>query len=101
MYFIGISGETLQNKEIYKKMKKILVCGGAGYIGSACSEYLLNMGYDVTIFDGLITGHRDAVDPRAKFILGKTMVLNAFALLLSFHNKYLNDVAEGATLAAS
>ncbi len=51
-------------------MKKVLVAGGAGYIGSACSEYLLDLGYDVTIFDGLITGHRDAVDPRAKFILG-------------------------------
>ena len=51
-------------------MKKVLVCGGAGYIGSACSEYLLDLGYDVTIFDGLITGHRDAVDPRAKFVLG-------------------------------
>ena len=51
-------------------MKKVLVTGGAGYIGSACSEYLLDRGYDVTIFDALITGHREAVDPRAKFILG-------------------------------
>ena len=51
-------------------MKKVLVTGGAGYIGSACSEYLLDRGYEVTIFDALITGHREAVDPRAKFILG-------------------------------
>ncbi len=51
-------------------MKKVLVTGGAGYIGSACSEYLLDLGYDVTVFDGLITGHRQAVDPRAKFVLG-------------------------------
>lgn len=51
-------------------MKKVLVTGGAGYIGSACSEYLLDRGYEVTIFDALITGHREAVDPRAKFVLG-------------------------------
>ena len=50
--------------------KKVFVAGGAGYIGSACSEYLLDHGYDVTIFDALITGHRDAVDPRAAFIEG-------------------------------
>lgn len=51
-------------------MKKILVCGGAGYIGSACAEYLLDRGFDVTVFDALITGHRDAVDQRAKFVEG-------------------------------
>ena len=51
-------------------MKKVLVTGGAGYIGSACTEYLINLGYQVTVFDALITGHRDAVDPRAEFIEG-------------------------------
>ena len=51
-------------------MKKVLVTGGAGYIGSACTEYLLNHDYEVTVFDALITGHRDAVDPRATFIEG-------------------------------
>ncbi|MBR2345772.1 MAG: UDP-glucose 4-epimerase GalE [Lentisphaeria bacterium] len=49
-------------------MKKILVAGGAGYIGSACTEYLLDMDYEVTVLDALFTGHRDAVDPRAKFV---------------------------------
>ena len=47
---------------------RIFVAGGAGYIGSACTEYLLDKGYEVTVFDDLITGHRDAVDPRATFI---------------------------------
>jgi len=51
-------------------MKNVLVTGGAGYIGSACTEYLLNKGYQVTVFDALFTGHRDAVDPRAKFVQG-------------------------------
>ena len=51
-------------------MKKLLVAGGAGYIGSACAEYLLDNGYEVVVFDALLTGHRDAVDKRARFIKG-------------------------------
>lgn len=47
---------------------KILVCGGAGYIGSACAEYLLDRDFEVVVLDDLITGHRDAVDKRAKFV---------------------------------
>ncbi len=49
---------------------RIFVAGGAGYIGSACSEYLLNNGYEVTVFDSLVTGHKSAIDPRADFIEG-------------------------------
>ncbi|MFA6291799.1 MAG: UDP-glucose 4-epimerase GalE [Victivallales bacterium] len=49
---------------------KILVTGGAGYIGSSCTEYLLDKGYAVTVFDSLVTGHRDAVDKRAEFVKG-------------------------------
>ncbi|UDQ97537.1 UDP-glucose 4-epimerase GalE [Lentisphaerota bacterium WC36G] len=48
----------------------VLVCGGAGYIGSACTEYLLDHGHSVTVFDSLVTGYRDAVDERAEFVLG-------------------------------
>ena len=51
-------------------MAKVLVTGGAGYIGSVCTEYLLEKGYEVTVFDALITGHRSAVDPRAEFVYG-------------------------------
>ena len=49
---------------------KILVVGGAGYIGSVCSELLLDEGHEVAIFDNLIEGHRHAVDSRANFIRG-------------------------------
>jgi UDP-glucose 4-epimerase len=49
---------------------KILVTGGAGYIGSVCVEDLLNRGHDVTVFDNLTEGHRKAVDQRAKFVRG-------------------------------
>jgi UDP-glucose 4-epimerase len=47
---------------------KIFVVGGAGYIGSVCSELLLNEGHEVAIFDNLSEGHRSSVDPRADFI---------------------------------
>lgn len=51
-------------------MQKILVTGGAGYIGSITSKLLLDKGFEVTIFDNLERGHREAVDSRAKFIKG-------------------------------
>jgi UDP-glucose 4-epimerase len=49
----------------------VFVTGGAGYIGSVCTEELLNAGHAVTVYDNLSEGHRSAVDSRAKFILGK------------------------------
>jgi UDP-glucose 4-epimerase len=49
---------------------KILVVGGAGYIGSVCAELLLDEGHTVCIFDNLSEGHRAAVDSRAEFIEG-------------------------------
>lgn len=47
---------------------KILVTGGAGYIGSVVSECLLESGHGVTVVDNLSTGHRDALDERASWI---------------------------------
>jgi len=49
---------------------KVLVCGGGGYIGSACTEYLLDHEHEVVVFDSLVTGHEDAIDSRADFIKG-------------------------------
>ena len=46
----------------------ILVTGGAGYIGSATAEALLNAGHSVTAYDSLVTGHRAAVPEAAHFI---------------------------------
>jgi len=41
--------------------EKILVCGGAGYIGSHMVRLLVEHGFDVVVFDDLSTGHREAV----------------------------------------
>jgi UDP-glucose 4-epimerase len=49
---------------------KILVVGGAGYIGSVCAELLLDESHTVAILDNLSEGHRAAIDPRAKFFEG-------------------------------
>ena len=49
---------------------KILVVGGAGYIGSICAELLLDQGHEIAVFDDLSEGHRGALDPRARFIEG-------------------------------
>ena len=48
----------------------ILVCGGAGYIGSHAVHQLVEKGEDVVIVDNLQTGHRDALNPKAKFYEG-------------------------------
>ena len=49
---------------------KILVTGGAGYIGSVTTEVLLSAGHDVAVFDNLSQGHREAVPPAAEWVQG-------------------------------
>ncbi len=46
----------------------IFVTGGAGYIGSATAEALLQAGHSITVFDSLVTGHIQAVPDGAAFI---------------------------------
>jgi UDP-glucose 4-epimerase len=47
---------------------KILVTGGAGYIGSITVEELIKAGDDVIVLDNLYQGHRAAVHPNATFV---------------------------------
>ena len=49
---------------------KVLVTGGAGYIGSVAVERLLTAGYEVVVLDNLSQGHRAAVHPEATFVQG-------------------------------
>jgi UDP-glucose 4-epimerase len=47
---------------------KLLVTGGAGYIGSVCAAHLLACGHEVVVLDDLSTGHADAVPEGARFV---------------------------------
>jgi len=72
---------------------KVLVTGGAGYIGSHVVLALCEEGNNVVVLDDLSTGNREAVDKRALFIQGST--LNDDDL-----SKGLNDVDAVIHLAA-
>lgn len=48
----------------------ILVLGGAGYIGSHAVDQLISEGSDVVVVDNLLTGHREAIHPKARFYEG-------------------------------
>ena len=49
---------------------KLCVTGGAGYVGSVVAEVLVARGHDVVVLDNLSTGHRDAVPPACRLVVG-------------------------------
>lgn len=66
---------------------KILVTGGAGYIGSFMVKRLLERGDEVIVADSLEKGHKEAVDPKAKFLQGNLLDDN-FVESLFVGNKF-------------
>jgi UDP-glucose 4-epimerase len=64
---------------------KILVTGGAGYIGSIAVEELVAAGEDVVVFDDLSQGHRAAVHPAAAFVQGDLADRAAVDALMRTH----------------
>jgi UDP-glucose 4-epimerase len=81
---------------------KILVVGGAGYIGSVCAELLLDEGHTVCIFDNLSEGHRAAVDSRAEFIEGDLGTIDPIqSALAAFRPEAVMHFAASALVAES
>lgn len=64
---------------------KILVTGGAGYIGSVVAEQLVEAGESVVVFDNLYQGHQAAVHPDAIFVQGDLADRTAVDAVLGQH----------------
>jgi UDP-glucose 4-epimerase len=64
---------------------RILVTGGAGYVGSVSVELLAEAGHEVTVLDDLSTGHSAAVAPRARLEVGSYGDQSAVVALLEKH----------------
>ncbi len=71
----------------------IFLTGGAGYIGSIAARQLLESGHQVTVYDSLVTGHREAVPAGAEFIqgdlgdnktLGSSLKVNKYDAVMHF-----------------
>jgi len=77
---------------------KVLLTGGAGYIGSHAVYELIKDGHDVTVLDNLSTGNKEAIHPEAKFIEGdqldsklldKVFSENNFDIVMHFSAKLI------------
>src|SRR5271155_640247 len=64
---------------------RVLVTGGAGYIGSVVAEELLQAGHRVVVFDNLSRGHRQAVPKNAELVVGDLADRGSVDRLLRAH----------------
>ena len=65
---------------------RVLVVGGAGYIGSVTVDQLIQAGHSVTILDSLVSGHREAVNPDAELVVADVRAEDALARLMASHS---------------
>jgi UDP-glucose 4-epimerase len=71
-------------------MMRVLVTGGAGYIGSVVVEELLNDGHTVVVYDNLAKGHRQSVPANVPFI--ESDLLDRERLIEAFHEHQIEAV---------
>jgi UDP-glucose 4-epimerase len=67
---------------------KVLVTGGAGYIGSICTAELLAAGHEPVVFDSLYQGHREAVHPDVPLFVGDLCDADAVKRLFQEHRGF-------------
>jgi len=65
---------------------KILVTGGAGYIGSVVSTELLKVGHEVVVFDNLTRGHRQALPEAVTLVVGDVTDRESLKQLFKLHS---------------
>ena len=65
---------------------RILVVGGAGYIGSVTTAELVAAGHKVTVYDSLISGHAAAVPPGAELVVGDVRDQEVLGHVLADHS---------------
>jgi UDP-glucose 4-epimerase len=78
---------------------RVLVTGGAGYIGSVVVALLLDAAYEVTVLDDLSTGHADAVAPGADLV--KAPVADAGPVFAEHHYDAVVHLAARSVVAES
>lgn len=76
---------------------KILVLGGAGYIGSHTVYKLIEEGHDVVVADNLQTGHIEAVHPKARFYEGDIRDRAFLDELFTKENADINDAGDAGS----
>jgi UDP-glucose 4-epimerase len=74
--------------------QKLLITGGAGFIGSVLTAYLLDHGYEVVVFDDLSTGHGKRLDSRASLIQASILDKSALVAALVGVNTVIHCAAK-------
>lgn len=72
-------------------MKKVLITGGAGYVGSALTDYLIDNGYEVTVYDLLLYGSKVfSSNKNLKIIQGDIRNINLFRNSVKNHDAVIH-----------
>jgi UDP-glucose 4-epimerase len=74
--------------------QKLLITGGAGFIGSVLTAYLLDHGHEVVVLDDLSTGHSKSIDSRATLIQASILDKPALVAALAGVNTVIHCAAK-------